>query len=42
MSEKRVKNRDEADRMLADITKQNAVLRRKLDDSNQKIVLLTK
>lgn len=42
MPEKKVKNRDEADRMLADITKQNAIMRRKLDDANQKIVLMTK
>jgi hypothetical protein len=34
MTEKKVKTKDEAERMYADITKQNAVLRRKLDDAN--------
>lgn len=34
--------RDETEKMLKDITQQNAMLRRKLDDANQKIAALEK
>ena len=41
-TEKKVKSKDEGERMLKDITKQNATLRRKLDDATQKIETLEK